>query len=99
MPGAGLLLQSPSVSKPQIALTYRGDIWIVDRSGADAHRPEFGPLPDPGNPAFIEADGSLRSQCVNLMNPCAFSQSEKRSVHWSTGKPCFFIPNPWPPLA
>ena len=27
---------------------------------ADAHRPEFGPLSDPGNLAFIEADGSLR---------------------------------------
>jgi hypothetical protein len=27
---------------------------------ADAHRPEFGPLGDPGNLAFIEADGSLR---------------------------------------
>lgn len=27
---------------------------------ADSHRPEFGPLTDPGNLAFIEADGSLR---------------------------------------
>ncbi|MEI6376966.1 MAG: cellulase family glycosylhydrolase [bacterium] len=27
---------------------------------ADAHRPEFGPLSDPGNLSFIEADGSLR---------------------------------------
>jgi hypothetical protein len=27
---------------------------------ADAHRPEFGPLGDPGNLAFIEADGTLR---------------------------------------
>jgi hypothetical protein len=27
---------------------------------ADAHRPEFGPVSDPGNLAFIEADGSLR---------------------------------------
>jgi hypothetical protein len=27
---------------------------------ADAHRPEFGALTDPGNLAFIEADGSLR---------------------------------------
>ena len=55
-----LLLQSPSVSKTRIAFTYGGDVWIVDRSGADAHRPEFGPLPDPGNLAFIEAHGSLR---------------------------------------
>lgn len=28
---------------------------------ADAHRLEFGPLSEPGNLAFIEADGSLRS--------------------------------------
>ena len=28
---------------------------------ADAHRPEFGPLSDPGNLAFIEADGTLRT--------------------------------------
>jgi hypothetical protein len=27
---------------------------------ADAHRPEFGPLSEPGNLAFIEADGTLR---------------------------------------
>jgi tricorn protease len=33
-----LLLQSPSVSKTQIAFTYGGDIWIVDRSGGDARR-------------------------------------------------------------
>ena len=33
-----LLLQSPTVSKTQIAFTYGGDIWIVDRSGGDARR-------------------------------------------------------------
>jgi hypothetical protein len=27
---------------------------------ADAHRPEFGPLSEPGNLSFIEADGTLR---------------------------------------
>jgi len=27
---------------------------------ADSHRPEFGPVTEPGNLAFIEADGSLR---------------------------------------
>lgn len=27
---------------------------------ADAHRPQFGPLSEPGNLSFIEADGSLR---------------------------------------
>ena len=33
-----LLLQSPTVSKTQIAFAYGGDIWIVDRGGGDAHR-------------------------------------------------------------
>jgi hypothetical protein len=27
---------------------------------ADAHRPAFGPVGDPGNLAFIEAEGTLR---------------------------------------
>jgi len=33
-----LLLQSPSLSKTQIAFAYGGDIWIVDRNGGDARR-------------------------------------------------------------
>ncbi len=33
-----VLLQSPTLSKTQIAFTYGGDIWIVDRSGGDARR-------------------------------------------------------------
>jgi tricorn protease len=33
-----LLLQSPTVSKTQIAFAYGGDIWIMDRGGGDARR-------------------------------------------------------------
>src|SRR5438046_2940639 len=33
-----LLLQSPTVSKTQIAFAYGGIIWIVDRDGGDARR-------------------------------------------------------------
>src|SRR5579862_6982349 len=33
-----LLLQSPTLSKTQIAFAYGGDIWIVDRAGGNAHR-------------------------------------------------------------
>ncbi len=33
-----LLLQSPTVSRSQIAFAYGGDIWIVDRNGGDARR-------------------------------------------------------------
>jgi tricorn protease len=33
-----LLLQSPTLSKTQIAFAYGGDIWIVSRAGGDAQR-------------------------------------------------------------
>jgi tricorn protease len=33
-----LLLQSPTLSKTQIAFAFGGDIWIVNRTGGDAHR-------------------------------------------------------------
>jgi len=32
------LLRKPAVSKTQIAFSYGGDLWIVDRSGSDAKR-------------------------------------------------------------
>ena len=32
------LLRKPTISKTQIAFSYGGDLWIVDRSGGDAHR-------------------------------------------------------------
>jgi tricorn protease len=33
-----LLLQSPTLSKTQIAFAYGGEIWIVSRAGGNAHR-------------------------------------------------------------
>lgn len=33
-----LLLQSPTLSKTQIAFAFGGDIWIVNRTGGDAQR-------------------------------------------------------------
>ncbi len=33
-----LILQSPSLSKTQIAFCFGGDMWIVDRAGGEAHR-------------------------------------------------------------
>jgi tricorn protease len=35
---APLLLQSPTLSKTQIAFAFGGDIWIVNRAGGDAQR-------------------------------------------------------------
>jgi tricorn protease len=33
-----MLLENPTLSKTQIAFSYAGDIWTVDRSGGDARR-------------------------------------------------------------
>ncbi len=33
-----LLIQSPTLSRTQIAFAYGGEIWIVSREGGDAHR-------------------------------------------------------------
>ncbi len=33
-----MLLQNPTLSKTQIAFAFGGDIWVVSRSGGDAHR-------------------------------------------------------------
>ncbi len=33
-----LLLQTPTISKNQIAFVYGGDIWIVGREGGEAQR-------------------------------------------------------------
>ena len=35
---APLLLETPTLSKTQIAFSYAGDIWTVDRSGGTARR-------------------------------------------------------------
>src|SRR5262249_25894710 len=35
---APILLQRPAVSTKQVAFTYAGDLWVVDRSGGDARR-------------------------------------------------------------
>lgn len=36
--GAETWLQSPALSRTQIAFTYAGDVWIVDREGGDARQ-------------------------------------------------------------
>ncbi|MGA2987593.1 MAG: PDZ domain-containing protein [Terriglobia bacterium] len=52
-----LLLQSPTLSKTQIAFAYGGDIWIVNRAGGDAQRLVTGTglLSDP----HFSPDGSM----------------------------------------
>jgi tricorn protease len=55
-PSRPLLLQAPTVSKTQIAFTYGGNIWIVDRDGGAAHRLVTGFGLDSG--PFFSPDGS-----------------------------------------
>lgn len=52
-----LLMQSPTLSKMQIAFAYGGDIWIVDRNGGDARRLVTGTGLESG-PIF-SPDGSM----------------------------------------
>jgi len=52
-----LLMQSPTMSKTQIAFAYGGEIWIVDRNGGDARRLVTGSGIESG-PVF-SPDGSM----------------------------------------
>jgi len=54
---AALLLRKPTVSRTQIAFSYGGDLWVVDRSGGDARRltSDVGIETDPA----FSPDGSL----------------------------------------
>ena len=52
-----LLLRRPTVSRTQIAFSYGGDLWIVDRNGGEARRltSDVGIETDP----YFSPDGSL----------------------------------------
>lgn len=63
-----LLLRSPTVSRTQIAFSYAGDLWIVNREGGEAKRLTAGPgvetdpvfSPDGSQIAFTgEYDGNV----------------------------------------
>lgn len=46
---------------PTAFARIRGFNFLHHSLIADAHRPESGPVGNPGNLAFIEADGTLRA--------------------------------------
>jgi tricorn protease len=52
-----LLLQTPTLSKTQIAFVYGGDIWVVSREGGDARRLVTGT--DLASAPFFSPDGSM----------------------------------------
>lgn len=55
------LLRKPTVSETQIAFSYGGDLWIVDRSGGEAKRltSDAGPEVKPVNVGLLGADYSI----------------------------------------
>jgi tricorn protease len=58
-----LLLQSPTVSRTQIAFVYGGDLWVVGRGGGAAHRLIAG-VGIAGAP-FFSPDGSMLAFTAN----------------------------------
>ena len=58
-----LLLQSPTVSRTQIAFVYGGDLWVVGRGGGTAHRLIAG-VGLAGAPVF-SPDGSMLAFSAN----------------------------------
>ena len=58
-----LLLQSPTVSRTQIAFVYGGDLWVVGRGGGTAHRLIAG-VGLAGSPSF-SPDGSTIAFSAN----------------------------------
>ncbi|HUQ31861.1 MAG TPA: PDZ domain-containing protein [Pyrinomonadaceae bacterium] len=55
--GGPLLLQTPTVSRTQVAFVYAEDIWVVERQGGEARRLTTNPARE-RNPVF-SPDGSL----------------------------------------
>ncbi len=90
------LLRQPTVSRTQIAFSYAGDLWIVDRAGGDATRlttnagSETGPLfsPDGQQIAFTgEYDGNTDVYVVaaagGVPRRLTFHPSDDVAVGWT----------------
>ncbi|MGO9269709.1 MAG: PDZ domain-containing protein [Terriglobia bacterium] len=84
--GKPLLLQSPTVSKTQVAFAYGGDIWIVSREGGEAQRLVTGtgmlgdPIFSPDGSAIAYAgdyDGNLDVYVV----PAAGGEPRRLTYH------------------
>jgi tricorn protease len=85
-PKVPLLFQTPTLSATQIAFVYGGDIWIVGRSGGEAHRLvtgrnlESGPIfsPDGSMVAFSgDYDGNIDVYVV----PSAGGEPRRLTYH------------------
>lgn len=98
---APLLLENPSLSKTQIAFSYAGDIWIVDRSGGDARRlttdpaREVAPIfsPDGSTVAFARLNPKAGPLARDVYVVSADGGEERRVTY----HPDFDLPLNWTP--
>ncbi|HUI43731.1 MAG TPA: protease, partial [Terriglobia bacterium] len=81
-----LLLQSPTVSKTQIAFAYGGDIWIVSREGGEAQRLVTGtgllsgPIFSPDG-AWLAYTGNYDGNVDVYIAPAAGGQPRRLTYH------------------
>ncbi len=84
-----LLLQSPTLSKTQIAFAYGGIIWIVDRDGGDARRLvtgtdiESGPVFSPDG-TMVAYTGDYDSNQDVYVVPAAGGEPRRLTFHPGT---------------
>ena len=81
-----LLLQSPTLSKTQIAFVYGGDIWVVPREGGNAHRLvtgadlETGPMFSPDG-SVIAFSGNYDGNVDVYVVPATGGQPRRLTYH------------------
>jgi tricorn protease len=85
-PNPPLLLQSPTISKTQIAFTYGGDIWIASREGGPAHRLvtgfnlETGPIFSPDG-SMVAFSGDYDSNVDVYVVPASGGEPKRLTYH------------------